>query len=204
MQVPLHPMMVHLPMALTFIMPTMIIIFGLMIKSHKMSPKAWLIIIGLQAVVVTTGYIALETGENEERTVQQVVAKSLIGEHEEAAEIFVGSTVLVLALSIGVFFVRREIAFPVKLGITVVSLISCFLAYRTGLLGGELVYKHNAASAYMLSEDSEINGLLPTPGMNTSESPMPVNENESLKADDNDYGHSDEIIENVEDFKQED
>lgn len=204
MQVPLHPMMVHLPMALAFIMPFMILIFGLMIKNRAMSPKSWMIIMGLQAVLVTSGYIALETGENEERAVEQVLAKSLISEHEEAAEIFVGSTVLVLALSIGVFFVRREIAFPVKIGITLISLVSCYLAYRTGVLGGELVYKHNAASAYILSEDSEVNGLLPTPGMNTSESPMPVNENESLKPDDNDYGHSDEIIENVEDYKQED
>jgi uncharacterized membrane protein len=204
MQVPLHPMMAHFPMALAFIMPILIIVFGLMIKKHKMSPQAWMIIIGLQAAVVVSGYIALETGENEERTVQQVVAKSVIGVHEEAAEIFVGSTVLVLALSIGVYFIKKEIAFPVKVGISIISIISCFLAYRTGKLGGELVYNHNAASAYLLSEDADVNGLLPTPGMNTSESPMPVNENESLKPDDNEYSNSDEIIENVEDFKQED
>jgi hypothetical protein len=46
-----------------------------------------------------------------------------------------------------------------------------------------------------------VNGLLPTPGLNTSES----DENESLKSDDNDYGNSDEA-EDVEDdeSKQED
>lgn len=169
-----------------------------------MSPKAWMVVIGLQLTVVITGYVALETGGNEERVVKEVVAKKIIHEHEEDAEIFVGSTVLVLVLSIGVFFVRREIGFPIQIALAAVAMISCYLGGKTGFSGGELVYKHNAASVYILSEDSAINGLLPTPGMNTSESPMPVNENESYKTDDNEYSNSDEVIEVDESFKQED
>lgn len=200
--VPLHPLIVHFPMALTFVLPVLIVIFALMIQSNKMSPKAWLIITGLQLAVVATGYIALETGENEEHTVEKVVSKKLIHEHEEAAEIFVGSTVLALVLSVAAFFLRKELGFPLKLAIAGVGLISCYLAYRTGELGGELVYKHGAASAYV-NEASQ--GLLPTPGLNTSESPYPVDENESLKTDENDYGTSDEIIESTdEEMKQED
>ena len=150
---------------------------------------------GLQLAVVTTGYVSLETGETEEEAVSKVVSKDYIHEHEEAAEIFVGSTVLALVLSIAAFFIRKEIQFPVKLSIAVISLISCYLAYRTGELGGELVYKHGAASAYGHVEES--NGLLPTPGMKTSESPS--DENESLKADDNDYGNDGEHIDSPDD-----
>lgn len=202
MQVPVHPLIVHFPIVLTFILPILIVVFAYMIKINKATPKSWLIIIGLQLAVVITGYISLETGETEEHTVEKVVAKSIIHEHEEAAEIFVGSTVLALVLSIGAFFIRKEIGFPVKLGIAALTLVSCYLAYRTGLLGGELVYKHGAASAY--TESSE-QGLLPTPGMNTSESPSPTEENESLKPDENDYGNADEIIESPEEMgKQED
>lgn len=201
MQVPLHPMIVHFPMAITMILPVLILVFAYMIKMNKMTPKSWLIVVGLQLAVVITGYVALETGETEEHTVEKVVSKKLIHEHEEAAEVFVGSTVLALVLSIAAFFIRKEIQFPIKLTVGVISLISCFLAYRTGMLGGELVYKHGAASAYSVESPPE--GLLPTPGMNTSESPMPVDENESFKPDENDYGNSDEI-ETTEEDRQED
>jgi uncharacterized membrane protein len=204
MQVPLHPMIVHFPMALTFILPVLVVVFAYMIKINKMTPKGWLIIVGLQLAVVITGYISLETGETEEHSVEKVVSKDLIHDHEEAAEIFVGSTVLALVLSIGVFFIRKEFQLPIKLGIALIGLVSCYLAYKTGTLGGELVYKHGAASAYQTDENAP-QGILPTPGMNTSESHSPVDENESLKTDENDYGNADEVIDSPdEDSKQED
>lgn len=203
MEYPLHPLIVHFPMAVTFIIPVLDIIFALMIKKNKMTPKGWLIIIGLQLAVVVSGYVSLETGETEEHNVEKVVSKKVIHEHEEAAEIFVGSTVIGLVLSIAAFFIRKELGFPVKLGIAAIGLVSCFLAYRTGKLGGELVYKHGAASVY--TENSGSVNLLPTPGMNTSESQSPEENNESLKPDENDYGNSDEVIESPDDdLKQED
>lgn len=201
MQVPLHPLIVHFPIVITFLLPVLILVFALMIKSNKMNPKSWLIIVGLQLTVVVTGYVSLETGETEEHTVEKIVSKKIIHEHEEAAEVFVGSTVLALVLSIAAFFIRKEIGFPVKLGIAGLTLVSCYLAYKTGQLGGELVYKHGAAAAY--TEATPVEGLLPTPGMNTSESPAPTNE--SLKPDENDYGNADEVIESPEEMgKQED
>lgn len=203
MQVPFHPMIAHFPMALTFVLPFLVLIFAYMIKINKMTPRGWLIIVGLQLAVTITGYVSLESGETEEQNVQKVVSKELIHVHEEAAEIFVGSTVIALVISIGAFFLRKELQFPVKLTVALIGFISCYLAYKTGALGGELVYKHGAASAYASGNSGEAEGLLPTPGMNTSESPMPVDENESLKADDNDYGNGDES-ESDEEIKQED
>jgi uncharacterized membrane protein len=203
--VPVHPLIVHFPMALTFILPVLILVFAFMIKANKMTPKAWLIIVGLQLAVVISGYVSLETGETEEHNVEKVLSKSLIHEHEEAAEVFVGSTVLALVLSIGAFFIRKELGFPVKLVVAGIGLISCYLAYETGKLGGELVYKHGAASAYVNEAVTEGEGLLSTPGKVTSESNAAPEENESLKSDDNDYGNSDEVIESPDDdLKQED
>lgn len=203
MQVPLHPLIVHFPIALTFIFPILALLFAYLIKINKMTPKAWLIIVGIQLAVVISGYIALETGETEEHTVEKVVSKKLIHQHEEAAEIFVGSAVLTLVLSIGVFFIRKELQFPVKVGIAIFGLISCYLAYKTSGLGGELVYKHGAASAYLIDESGH--GILPTPGLNTSESDAPSVDNESLKADENDYGNSDDATDSTDDdLKQED
>jgi len=200
MQVPVHPMIVHFPLALTFILPILILVFAYLIKTNKMAPQGWLIIIGLQLAVVATGYMSLETGENEEDLVAKVLDKKLIHEHEEAAEIFVGSAVLGLVLSIGVFFIRNEIQFPIKLAIAVIGLLSCYLAFLAGSLGGELVYKHGAASAY----EATPSGILPTPKLENLESPLSEDVNESLKTDENDYGNSDEEIEFSDDFKQED
>lgn len=167
-----------------------------------MSHQAWLIIIGLQFVTTITGYVAMNAGENEEEAVEKVVDKKFIQEHEEAAEIFVGSTVIVLVISIAAFFLRKEIQLAVYVGICFLSIISSYLGYLAGGLGGELVYKYGAAGAY---SNSTSMGLLPTPGIDTSESSNSEGENESLKTDENDYGASDEL-EDIEDeeLKQED
>ncbi len=201
MEIPVHPLIVHIPLVITFILPILIIVFALMIHKNKMSANSWLIVIGLQLTVVAMGYISLETGETEEHNVKKVVSKKLIHAHEEAAEVFVGVSVLALVLSIGSLFLKKEIAFPVKLVISLITLLAGYLAFQTGELGGELVYKHGAANAYV---NAEPQGLLPTPGKNTSESPMPVEENESLKLDENDYGNAGEVIESPDDYRQED
>lgn len=203
MQVPFHPLVVHFPIALTFLLPVLMVVFTLMIKSYKMPPKSWLIILGLQFILVGSGYLSLKTGENEEDLVERVVSKTLIHEHEETAEVFVGVTVIALVLSVAAFFIKKEIQVPIKLGVAFISLIACFMAYKTGKLGGELVYKHGAASAYINA--SETQSLLPTPGLQTSESQVSATSNESLNEDDNDYGNSDEPSEiSDEDSKQED
>jgi uncharacterized membrane protein len=204
MSTPLHPAIVHFPIALAFILPVLILVFSLMIKKNKMAPQAWFIIIGLQLLTTVTGYVSLESGEEAEDVVEKVLDKKLIHEHEERAEIFVGSTVVALVLSTAAFFLRKEFQFILKLVVFVLSLVSSFLAYRTGHSGGELVYRYGAASAYALEAKSE-QGLLPTPGLNTSESEKPMDENESLKPDDNDYTQGDDE-ENLDDdeSKQED
>ena len=204
MNIPFHPIIVHFPLALTFILPPLVLIFALMIKRNKMSPQAWFIIIGLQLLTTVTGYVSLESGEEAEDVVERVIDKKHIHEHEERAEIFVGSTVVALVLSVVAFFLRKEFQFILKLTVAVVGLVSGFLAYRTGESGGELVYRYGAASAYA-SQGNTQQGLLPTPGLNTSESENPSDENESLKADENDYTQT-EDEENLEDddAKQED
>jgi uncharacterized membrane protein len=206
MQIPNHPLVVHFPLALAVLMPFLILAVAFLMKKNKISNEGWLLIVGLQLVTTVTGYISLQTGETEESIVERVVDKKLIHEHEEAAEIFVGSTVVVLALSIAVYFLRAEFQLYVQLGIALVGFLSTYFAFNAGQLGGELVYEHGAASAYaqvIASPQEEPEGILPTPGENTSESANPVNE--SLNTDDNDYGNSDEENElEDDDSKQED
>lgn len=178
---PFHPSIAHLPIVASLLIPFLVLIFALMIKTNKMSSTAWLVIVGLQIFTTTTGYIALESGEAEEHTVEKVVQKKLIQEHEEAAELFVGLTVLSLVVGVAAFFIRKEFQFYLHLGIVVISAISFFMALRAGGLGGDLVYKHGAASAYTrpASEPVEAQGILPTPEKNSSESAFPEDEDEN-------------------------
>lgn len=194
MPTPFHPVIVHFPIVISFLLPLLIMVFAYMIKINKMTPRGWLIIVGLQMFATITGYVALESGETEEDLVEKIVESKYINQHENAAEIFVGASVLVLVVSVAVFFLKSSLQFYVQIGITLLSIVAAFLGYRAGKFGGELVYVHGAASAHLEAPERRIGpeGLLPTPGKVTSETAPSVDENESLKADDNDYGNVDE------------
>lgn len=173
---PWHPAIVHFPIALTFLLPFGILIFTILLKKDLMPRKAWLGMILVQMIITGSGYLAMETGEDDEKIVKTVVEKKYIHEHEEAAEKYVGVTVLTLALSVAVYFLAPALQFPIRLGILALSLLACYFAYNAAHRGGELVYVHGAADAYDLENKDEPldeEGILPTPGMNTSESEYP-------------------------------
>jgi len=145
---PFHPGLVHLPIALSFILPFLTLVFIFFINKKWADPKVWLVVIGLNLLLTGAGYLSLETGETEEDRVEKIVEQKFIHEHEEAAEIFVGSSVIVLCLSIVAFFINEKFQTKMRLFVFGLSLISGVLSFRTGHLGGELVYKHGAAKAY--------------------------------------------------------
>ncbi len=202
MTLPFHPVIVHFPIALSFILPFLTFIFIYFIKTDRMKPSAWMIIAGLQLFTVASGYLALETGEREEKVVEKVVQKSFISEHEKYAEIFVGVTVLAAVVSVAAYFLAGSIQLYAQLANVIILIVAAFFAYETGEHGGDIIYKHNGARIYQLNmvDDVKMN-LLPTPEENTSESSFPVNEeqNESLKVDDNDYGNEDGEVEDASD-----
>jgi len=211
MNIPLHPSVVHFPIVLGFILPILALVFAFMIKKGKMQMSSWLIIVALSVLTVGMGYLSLETGENEEDRVEKVVDKVHIQKHEQYAEIFVGVAVVGMVISVLAFFLNVNLQFPIQLLTVLVLSVAAFFAYKAGSLGGELVYGHGAARAYSgensesQNKESTQQGILPTPGMNTSESPMPVNEeNESLKVDDNDYGNEGDDVDESDVEKAED
>ncbi len=192
---PLHPAIVHFPIALTFILPLLILIFAWAIRAGKMSKELWFVLIGLQILVTGSGYLALETGETDEEKVSAVVGKKIIHEHEESAEIFVGTTVIALAASIAVWFLQPGFQNKARFIVALISLLPLFFAWQTGKLGGEIVYKHGGGGAH--ADFREVF----RPEAATLE-PAVETDNESLKADDNDY--SGETIIEDDDEKRED
>ena len=103
---PLHPAVVHLPLGLAVLMPLLAAGFAWAAWTGRVGVNAWLAVIALQAVLVGSGYVAMQAGHAEEARVEKVVDESMIHEHEELGEQFVWGAGATLALAVLVFVVR--------------------------------------------------------------------------------------------------
>ncbi len=147
-----HPKIVHIPVALGVLMPLIAGAILLAWWRNWLPPRSWALAVALQAVLLGSGILALQTGESEEDRVEQVVPEVAIEEHEEAAEIFVWVSAGVLGMMlVGLVAGRRKAGLPVAAAATLGTVVVLGLGYRTGEAGGDLVYRHDAASAYAVS-----------------------------------------------------
>ncbi len=147
-----HPKVVHIPIALGALMP--LLAGGILLSWWRqwLPVRTWVLVVGLQALLLGSGIIALQSGESEEDRVEQIVAEQAIEAHEEAAELFVGASggvlgLMLLALAIS----RSKGGLPAASVATLGTVVVLALGYRTGQAGGDLVYRHNAASVYSWS-----------------------------------------------------
>jgi hypothetical protein len=146
---PLHPALVHLPIALAILLPLIALSVAVPLLRGKLPRAAWALPLALQVLLVGSGIAAMRSGEAEEERVESVVSEHAIEEHEEAAELFVQvAAALTLVYVLGVALPRPNLRGPAMLVAAVGSLGVAALAVRAGHAGGELVYVHGAASAY--------------------------------------------------------
>jgi uncharacterized membrane protein len=144
---PLHPALVHFPIALASIAPLFAFLCAVALFRAWLPARAWLVVVLLQLMLVASAQLALQAGENEEERVEKVVAEERIEEHEEAAERFRNLAV------IGLVVVAAGLA-PGAIGgwaralAVIVTAVGALASVPVGQSGGELVYKHGAASAY--------------------------------------------------------
>ena len=178
---PLHPLVTHMPLALMLILPILALLVALFIKKGKFTTQTWLLIVGLQSLMLVTGYLSLESGEQEEMMVERVTGKLPIAEHEAMAEMFVAGAVVTTAFTVASYLIKPTLQFYMQLGTVLLMLANIFLGWRAGSSGYALVYKYGAANSYIaaqniVAEDGAANGILPTPEQNTSESENPVDD----------------------------
>jgi len=174
--VPLHPFLAHIPLVLALFMPVILFSLVILIAKGKLSEKGWWVGVITQSCLVVFAYIALSSGEGEEDLVAQFVSKRFIGQHENMAEVFSGLSVILLGVMIVINYVKENLAKKLRVLAAVFSFIPLGVGLYVGMLGGEIAYAHGGAEAYYGMEEPETMGILPTPGMNTSESDYPVNE----------------------------
>jgi len=144
---PLHPAVVHLPIALAALIPLVALAALLAARGGWLPSRAWAFVVLLQACLVGSAWLAIETGEQEEERVERVVAERHIEDHEEGAERLLWAAGIVLLVSAAGLASGRVGALARPLGF-VLSLGVVALTVDVGHSGGELVYRHGAASAY--------------------------------------------------------
>jgi len=145
-----HPKLVHLPLALGVLMP--LISLGLLVawRQDWLPARAWVVAVAMQAILLGSGFAASQSGEREEDRVEEVMPEKFIEAHEEAAETFVLASGIVLALMLAGLLLSGRKEGPWLAATSVAGTIAvAALGVQTGNAGGELVYKHGAATAYV-------------------------------------------------------
>jgi hypothetical protein len=146
---PLHPAIVHLPIALALLMPLFAAGVAWALWTGRVGPRAWMVVVVLQALLLGSALVAIKTGGAEEDRVERVVQESVLHQHEELAEQFAWATGATLGLAALVLALRPSVASrATSMAVVAATLVVAGLGLRVGHAGGELVYVHGAASAY--------------------------------------------------------
>ena len=145
-----HPKVVHLPMALAVIMP--LLLAGLLLAWRRsfLPARAWWIAVLMQGVMVASAVVSVRTGEAQEERVEDVVGEDHLEAHERAAKVFTIASVAELAAVGAVVPLLASPAGPLVASVAVLGSLGVLgVGIRAGAAGGELVYRHGAARAYM-------------------------------------------------------
>lgn len=138
---PLHPALVHVPVGLALVMPVIAVAVAWALVTDRCTVRAWLLVVGLQAIVLGSAIAAIQTGEDEEERIEGRISESVIERHEDLGKQFAVGAGLALAVSAAAFLVRQPRPRRVVLAASVAFLVvSAVLAARAGHAGGSIVH----------------------------------------------------------------
>ena len=151
---PLHPAVVHLPLALAVLVPILGLACVWAIAKGLVPPGSWGAVVLLQVVLVGSAWVAVETGEADEERIEPVVAERPIEAHEQAGERFLLLSA-VTALLVASGLLPRGTGAAGRLVGTLAAFAVLAAGVQVGHSGGELVYRHGAASAWSAADAGE-------------------------------------------------
>lgn len=138
---PLHPKLVHLPIALAVLMP--LISAGLLFAWWRdiLPRRAWWLAAALQLALVAGALVARASGESDEERMEARVGEAAIEAHEEAAGVFTVAAVASLVVIGAAALIRTpRVARGVAAAGVATTLAVLALGYHVGQAGGALVY----------------------------------------------------------------
>jgi uncharacterized membrane protein len=160
---PLHPAVVHFPIVLMLFLPmvTAVLVWRLHDGARR---RTWGFVTLTAVLLVVSGVVAKETGEDQKERVERVlVSEQPLEAHQEAADVFLVGAWLVLGVSL-VGFAGGVTGTSARLATLAGAIVVTWLGWRVGDRGGKLVYEHGAASAYV-GAASSTSTAAPTPAV---------------------------------------
>lgn len=144
---PLHPGVVHIPLGLALVLPILVILVQWSIRRQWIPQRAWCGIVLLQGMLFAAVIVAVETGEDEEGVALNVVPKSAIETHSDRAAWFrVFAAVATGCAALGL--VSGRLGAVARWVTMALSLVLCTTAALVGKSGGDVAYRHGAATMY--------------------------------------------------------
>lgn len=144
---PLHPAVVHFPIVLAVLLP-LVVTGALWARARGTAPRRlWIVAVLTAGALAMSAWVAIQTGKSQEDRVESVVPRDALHGHEEAAELLLalsGVVLLVAAAGLAGGVVGRAGRYVTLIG----SLAVLAAGARAGHTGGQLVYAHGAAAAY--------------------------------------------------------
>jgi uncharacterized membrane protein len=145
---PLHPLVVHFPIVFAALLPWLAVGVSWATSRGWLPGRSWAFVVVAAALVAGAGWMAEETGEDQQKRVEKVVAKELVERHAARAERFVDLAVVTVLLA-GAGLLRGRPGRAARVATILASLVVMGAMVLTGKSGGELVYQHGAANAYL-------------------------------------------------------
>jgi hypothetical protein len=145
---PLHPAVVHFPIVFAVLLPIAALFALWGIRKGVAPLRAWAFPLALAVGLTGSAWVALQTGEAEEERVEAYVAEAAIHDHEEAAERFL-LVAGVVTLIAGAGLLSGVFGSAARIVATAGAALVLLTGVQVGRAGGELVYEHGAAQAYV-------------------------------------------------------
>jgi uncharacterized membrane protein len=174
---PLHPAIVHFPVALALLSPFVALAAVLALTRGWLPARAWVGVVLLQALLAGSAWAALETGEDQHERVEKIVGNEPLETHQDAAERLLAIAVAGLVVSAAGLLSGSAGRYG-RMASVASNAVILVAALAVGHSGGELVYKYGAAQAYMKTAAG--GGALSGAGIGAPETGRPV------RADDDD------------------
>lgn len=144
---PLHAAVVHFPIVFAVLLPVVAAISLVAVRRGGRVVAWWGLTLAVIAMLGVTSFAAVRTGEAQEDRVERVVGERPLHDHEEAGERFLLLTGALLVLGAGGLLPGRAGSW-LRATAAAATLVVFAAGWQVGHTGGELVYRHGAASAY--------------------------------------------------------